>query len=83
MYRHSNMRLGRRCETPPRVRARQAETATRDRIRRQYQAERRTSWTHKHGTGQMWLGLARQWKRPIREIKHICRPDRYPAPTPR
>lgn len=42
-----------------------------DRIRRQYKAHRHSSWTHEYGLGWLFLNLARQWKRPIREIKLI------------
>lgn len=41
------------------------------RIRLQYKAMRRTSWVHEWGVGSLWLALARQWKRPVQEIKRI------------
>lgn len=43
------------------------------RIRSQYQAMRRSSLWHEHGVGHLWLSLARQWKRPVQEIKRIVR----------
>lgn len=50
------------------------------RIRLQYQALRRREsgkWglVHERGVGAMWLLLARQWRRPVQEIKRICRPS--------
>lgn len=58
------------------------------RIRLQYRAHRRSSWVYEHGRASLFLSLARQWKRPIREIKLIVRgetmadkpkPDTKPA----
>lgn len=42
-----------------------------DRIRLQYKALRRSRATGEFGTGWMWLRLARQWKRPVQEIKQV------------
>jgi hypothetical protein len=42
-----------------------------DRIRLQYKALRRSRATYEFGTGWMWLRLARQWKRPVQEIKQV------------
>jgi hypothetical protein len=72
-----------RCLTSPRVRAAKAEASTQDRMRRYYRAHRRSSWINEHGIDYLWHDMARRWGRRITEIKHICRPDRYPAPVPR
>jgi hypothetical protein len=53
------------------------EESTRNRIRQMYRAERHCSFWHDQGMMAMWMHLARRWKRPIKEIKAICRPDRY------
>lgn len=47
------------------------------RIRKQYKKLRRSYWTYEYGIGAMWLTLARQWKRPVQEIKRICQPHKY------
>lgn len=44
-----------------------------DRIRLQFRAHRRTSWTHERGINALYLALAKQWKRPVHEIKRIIR----------
>lgn len=43
------------------------------RIRLQYKALRRSKFTYEHGKGRLFLSLARQWKRPVQEIKKIVR----------
>lgn len=50
------------------------------RIRAEFKAHRRSSWYAQNGISYLYMSLARRWKRPLREIRHICRPDRYPAP---
>lgn len=42
-----------------------------DRIRAQYRAEKRYV-TPNGGLPRLWMRLARQWKRPVKEIKAIC-----------
>jgi len=42
-----------------------------DRIRLQYKSLRRSGAIGEFGTGWMWLRLARQWKRPVQEIKRV------------
>lgn len=50
------------------------------RIRLQYKGMRRRHVVHEWGVGWMWLQLARQWKRPVQEIKRICHgPDWDPV----
>lgn len=41
------------------------------RIRLQYRAMRRSSFVREFGVSSMWMALARQWKRPVREIKRL------------
>lgn len=43
------------------------------RIRLQYRARRRSRWTYEYGRGSLFLSLARQWKRPVQEIKKIVK----------
>jgi hypothetical protein len=43
------------------------------RIRLQFRARRRSSWVHENGIGWLYLALARQWKRPVQEIKRIVK----------
>lgn len=38
---------------------------------------RRGDFVHEYGVGAMWLNLAQRWKRPVQEIKRICRPGSY------
>ncbi len=46
------------------------------RIRLQFKAHRRSPWVREYGIGSLYLRLARQWKRPIKEIKRIVKGDR-------
>lgn len=49
-----------------------------DRVRKQRKALR--NYAHAHGVANMWLMLARQWGRPVQEIKRICHgPDWDPV----
>lgn len=50
------------------------EEATCDRIRRDYKSLRKGDFANEYGVGALWLNLARRWKRPVQEIKRICRP---------
>jgi len=43
-----------------------------DRIKRQYKALRKDPYANEYGVSWMWMRLARQWKRPVQEIKKIC-----------
>lgn len=43
------------------------------RIYLQYRALRRSHFTYEYGVGRLWLALARQWERPVQEIKAIVR----------
>lgn len=43
------------------------------RIRLQYKAMRRSRFAYEYGVGALRLSLARQWKRPVREIKKIIK----------
>lgn len=44
-----------------------------DRIRLQHKAMRRGRFVSEYGVSAMWMSLARQWKRPIQEIKRIVK----------
>lgn len=43
-----------------------------DRIRAQYRGAKKRIDYRRDGLPTLWLRLARQWKRPVREIKQIC-----------
>jgi hypothetical protein len=48
------------------------------RIRKQYRALRRQwgKWDYRdYDFSLHWLNMARQWKRPVQEIKRICAPN--------
>lgn len=44
-----------------------------DRIRRQYKAARKRIDPRLESVGPLWLQIARQWKRPVQEIKRIVK----------
>lgn len=59
-------------ERKPRPRIGQGPEA---RIRAHYRAMRHGYFVHEYGVGAMWLNLARRWRRPVQEIKRICKPS--------
>lgn len=59
--------------SPDRFRPKRVGQTPEDRIRRQYRAKRRTIHLNDYPVSWLWMGLARQWKRPIREIKRIVK----------
>ncbi len=46
--------------------------APEDRIRAQYRAGKKRLDYRNEGLPTLWLRLAQQWQRPVREIKRIC-----------
>src|SRR5262245_10308851 len=51
------------------------------RIRAEYQKHRHCWHTYDAGTNSLFMHLCRAWQRPMRTIKYICRPDKYPRPA--